>query len=761
MASAQQEEVTLTEAGTLSEKIGDDQKYTITSLKVSGPINGTDVRYLREMAGKDANGKNTEGKLTDLDLTDANIVEGGENYYSYPYLRTENDVLGSYTFQYCKLTSIKLPSSVTSIGKKVFYLATGLTSVTIGNAVASIGEDAFYSCHGLTSVTIPNSVKSIGLKAFSHCIGLTSVTIGNSVTSIGSSAFGSCSSLTSVTIPNSVTIIDYSAFGSCSSLTSVTIGNSVTSIGGYAFSGCTAIVKLVSLNTTPPKCGDWALWGIDKEKCTLYVYASSREAYKAADQWKDFKNVEVIMAPVGQVQVTLAEAGTLSEKITGDQKYTITSLKVSGPINGTDVRYLREMAGKDANGKNTEGKLTDLDLTDANIVEGGECYYEDFYAKNDTLGKYMFYDCGLTSIKIPNSVTSIGDWAFYYCSGLASVTIGNSVTSIGHGAFSDCSSLTSVTIPNSVTSIDDYAFSYCQSLTSVTIGKSVTSIGESAFYNCSSLTSVTIGKSVTSIGDYAFIYCQSLTSIAVEEGNAYYHMDGSCLIETASNKLIRGCNLTSVTIPNYVTNINDGAFGGCSSLTSIDIPNSVTSIGIGAFEDCSSLTSVTIPNSVTSIGGWAFSGCSSLASVTIPNSVTSIGNWAFCYCQGLTSVTIGESVTSIGKSAFSDCSAITKLVSLNTTPPTCGNDALAGIDTQKCTLYVPKNSLEAYKAADQWKDFNNMEEMEDTGISLPGSNVKGEMVKRYDTNGRMTDKPTKGLNILKMGDGTVKKVMVK
>ncbi len=289
----------------------------------------------------------------------------------------------------------------------------------------------------------------------------------------------------------------------------------------------------------------------------------------------------------------------------------------------------------------------------------------------------------------------------------------------------------------------------------------MTSIGHGAFSDCSSLTSVTIPNSVTSIDDYAFSYCQSLTSIAVEEGNANYHTDGSCLIETASNTLIRGCNLTSISIPNYVTSIGNSAFDGCSSLTSIDIPNSVTSIDESAFGYCSSLTSIDIPNSVTRIGDYAFNGCSGLTSVTIPNSVTRIGGWAFSGCSSLTEVTIGESVTSIGKGAFNKCPVITKLVSLNTTPPTCGNDALAGIDTQKCTLYVPKNSLEAYKAADQWKDFNNMEEMEDTGVSLPGSNGNNKVVKRYDTNGRMTDKPFKGLNILKMGDGTTRKVMVK
>ncbi len=467
------------------------------------------------------------------------------------------------------------------------------------------------------------------------------------------------------------------------------------------------------------------------------------------------------MASAEQVQVTLTEAGTLPEKIASDQKYTITSLKVSGPINGTDVGYLREMAGMDAKGYSTAGKLADLDLTDASIVEGGECYYRNYYAKNDTLGDYMFYGCGLTSVKIPNSVTRIGENAFCYCQSLTSVTIPNSVKSIGHKVFDGCSSLTSITIPNSV----------------------------------------------KSIGEGAFSLCQSLTSIAVEEGNTYYHMDSNCLIETASNKLIRGCNLTSVTIPNSVTSIGYGAFSDCSSLTSVTIPNyvtsigsqafwhcssltsvtignsvasigygafsscrsltsvtipnSVTSIGFGAFEDCLSLTSIDIPNSVTSIGSYAFNFCRSLTSVTIPNSVTSIGDCAFQDCSSLTSVTIGNSVASIGYLAFKDCTALVKLVSLNTTPPTCGDNALRDIDKEKSTLYVPKNSLEAYKAADQWKDFNNMEEMEDTGVSLPGSNGNNKVVKRYDTNGRMTDKPFKGLNILKMGDGTVKKVMVK
>ena len=236
-------------------------------------------------------------------------------------------------------------------------------------------------------------------------------------------------------------------------------------------------------------------------------------------------------------------------------------------------------------------------------------------------------DQEITDLIIPNSVTSIGEWAFYACSGLTSITIPNSVTSIREEAFDDCSSLTSITIPNSVTSIGDYAFSGCTSLTSVTIGNSVTSIGDGAFAFCTSLTSITIPNSVTSIGDGAFRDCSSLTSI---------------------------------TIPNSVTSIEGWAFRNCSALTSITIPNSVTSIGEYTFYGCSSLTSVTIGNSVTSIGDEAFNGCSSLTSVTIPNSVTSIGDEAFAYCTSLTSVTIGNSVTSIGIEAFEYCYSLTK-----------------------------------------------------------------------------------------------------
>ena len=232
------------------------------------------------------------------------------------------------------------------------------------------------------------------------------------------------------------------------------------------------------------------------------------------------------------------------------------------------------------------------------------------------------------------------------------------VVGIGDNAFRGCSFLTSVTIPNSVTSIGDYSFYGCRGLTSVAIPNSVTSIGEGVFWGCIGLEIINVdtGNQNYSSADGVLFNKDKTTLYCYPAGKKTIDYQIPNSVTSIRMAAFSWCSaLTSVTIPNSVTSIGDNAFEYCRSLTSVTIPNSVTAIGSSAFEGCRSLTSVTIPNSVTSIGYQAFGYCSSLTSVTIPNSVTSIGNEAFGYCSSLTSVTIPNSVTSIGEWAFHGC----------------------------------------------------------------------------------------------------------
>ena len=292
-----------------------------------------------------------------------------------------------------------------------------------------------------------------------------------------------------------------------------------------------------------------------------------------------------------------------------------------------------------------------------------------------SIGERAFYNCsGLTSITIPNSVTSIRNYAFYQ-SGLESATIPATVVEICLRAFSHCYNLTEVEFRNgsALTTIGESAFDDSRNLKSIDIPVGVNSISKLAFWGCSGLTSITIPNSVTSIGESAFSSCSGLASI---------------------------------TIPNSVTSIGYGAFWGCSGLASITIPDEVTSITSGAFYGCSSLTSINIPDGVTSIGGWTFNGCSSLTSIAIPNSVTSIGSEAFKLCSGLTSITIPNSVTSIGKSAFYGCSSLTSVVVKNPTPVAISQDVFS--NRANATLYVPTGCKPAYETAAYWGEFGEI-----------------------------------------------------
>ena len=297
---------------------------------------------------------------------------------------------------------------------------------------------------------------------------------------------------------------------------------------------------------------------------------------------------------------------------------------------------------------------------------------------------------------------------YEYCHMINKVALPDGMLSIGNWAFGDCSSLTSITIPESVTSIGEHAFSDCSGLTALTIPEGVTSIEGWAFLHCTSLTSITIPANVINIGYGVLMGCNGLVSVIVEVGNPVYDSRYNCnaIIETSSNTLVDGCSIT--VIPNDITSIGNRAFCYCDFAT-ISIPESVTKIEDCAF-GCSSLTSITIPEGVTSIGSEAFYRCGSLASITIPESVTSIGESAFYNCRSLTAINIPEGVTSIGDYAFRSCSSLTSITCKALTPPAISSSTFSGVD-KSIPVYVPVGSVEAYKAANYWKEFTNIQSL--------------------------------------------------
>ena len=330
------------------------------------------------------------------------------------------------------------------------------------------------------------------------------------------------------------------------------------------------------------------------------------------------------------------------------------------------------------------------------------------------------------------------------------------VTSIGF-AFYKCSNLTSVTIPNSVTSIKEWAFKDCTGLTSVTIGNSVSLIEWEAFDGCTGLKKVIISDIAA--------WCEITFDLSYHGTNEQLACWSNPLFYAHHLFSDENTEITNLVIPNSVTSINRNAFCGCSGLTSVTIPNSVTSIGDYAFYGCSGLTSVSIPNSVTSIGDYAFYGCSGLTSVTIPNSVTSIGGRAFYGCSGLTSVTIGSGVKEIKYDAF-NCDNLATVISKIETPFAINGKSSSGPVFSTNTfmnadLFVPVGTIDKYKATQGWKDFVWITEGIPSGIGEVKTEVGKTEVSRYTLDGKKMSEPQEGINIIKMSDGTTKKVIVK
>ena len=541
-------------------------------------------------------------------------------------------------------TELVIPEGVTSIPSYAFYDFDMLTSISLPSSLVSVGEYAFYECDSFTSVSLPSSLVSVGEYAFYGCDSLTSVTIPNSVETIGDSSFTLCRKLNNVSIKedSKLTSIGNYAFQYCN-ISSITIPKGVNKIGNAAFNACLKLAEVCNLSNLSIRAG------------------SSNHGH------------------VGYSAIEIRETTESGIYYAGENDECVMYEDLGGK------HYLVNYVGED-------GTLTLPTLDD------NQTY---------TINEHAFYENNtITSIVIPECVTSIGSDAFYDCYRLAEIfnlssldiiagsskfgyvgyyaievktTEGDSeiyyagdndeyvmykdingnhylVSYLGEGG-----DITLPTLEEGQTySIKKRAFSENRDITSVVIPEGVTKIYGSAFYGSSDLTSITIPSSITYIGADVF------TNMTVEEvyvGNLESYLKSLQGYESApgGRLYVEEKLVTDLVLPEGITTIPSGAFKGAKDIVSVTIPDSVTSIGSDAFSGCSSLTSVIIPDSVTDIGNYAFSSCSSLTSVTIPDSVIDIGNSAFGWCSSLENVNIGEnsSLQTIGDSAFAGCSKLT------------------------------------------------------------------------------------------------------
>lgn len=631
-------------------------------------------------------------------LTEINVAQDNETYSSIDGVLCNKDATKLLCFPAGKKGSYTIPSSIIDIGNSAFYNCSGLTEIIIPDGVKSIGNAAFEYCRGVVEIIVPNSVVYIDDFAFSqipHIVynGSASWTyqnkywgarslngyvegslvysdssknniitcfpnatgeieIPNSVYSIEKNAFYDCSKLSKIIIPSSVTIIKEGTFYGCSNLTNVSIPDAVTHIEEYAFKYCTKL-KAVTIPNSIINIGSEA-FGYCTNLSTIIIPSSVQSIGSYA-----FDHVPHIV--------------------------------YDGYISGSP------WGARSMNGF-TDGWLVYSDDSKTNLLS---CLPE---AEGE--------------IVIPNSVTNIENSAFLRCASISSITLPEGITSIGENAFSGCIGLTKPVYNSHI-----FAYMPTGFIGDYSIPEGITTISSAAFSGCSKLTAITIPKSVTEIANNAFSYCYGLKSItwnAIDCSYSFSNINSQIESFTFGDdiKVIPGSlcygmsKLTSIIIPNNITQIGSYAFSGCTGLTSVTIGENVESIGTNAFRDCSNLASVTLlsntiigtsyssnnmlktifgsqvthytlgdkitsigdyaffqtniskiklPESVTEIGQSSFYQCQNLSSIEIPDNVLSIGRYAFSGCKNLDTVKLGEKLQIVNYQAFYDCDKITEI----------------------------------------------------------------------------------------------------
>ena len=631
-------------------------------------------------------------------------------------------------------------------------------------AVTGIEYLAFYDNKNIYSVVMPNSITDIGIAAFNKCSNLSKITISENIVRIGAGAFhqtawfnnkstgvvyigkvlygykGTMPANTSITVKEGTIGIAEGAFMNNTNLKSITIPNSVVIIGGEAFLGTT-----------------WY----------------NNQPYGAVYAGKVFCGYK---ASTARISVNIKD-GTLG---IADRAFNDCSSILSSVTIPKSVTHI----GKGA--FNNCSLLTSITIPD----------------KVTTIEANTFQDCcNITSVTISGNIAKIKKAAFIGCTKLTSVNISNLSAWLKMDFQSDSSNplyyakklylngslVTDIIIPDNFKQINAYLFRNCTSLKSILIPNGITDIGTSAFEGCTELKTVINCSDLplmTGLIGYGNVSTYANWVRTVPQGI----IEGDFIFGTKNGEYhlcIYMGNSKSLTLPykykgeNYA--IGDHAFYDCKNIESIIIPNSVTTIGHRAFENCFRLTSITIPNSVTSIGNYAFYGCTGLASIEIPNSVTSIGWCTFYGCSSLTSITIPKNVTNIGNWAFKDCTGLASIYLLSETPPYVEDYNFTESQYSNMLLYVPIGTLETYQSASTWKNFQNIQEFDATGINdvnassvaievtangISLSNAEGAKVDVYTLNGVLVRKIEnykgeeiildKGVYLVRVNSNTIK-----
>ena len=498
------------------------------------------------------------------------------------------------------------------------------------------------------------------------------------LTYIGSMAMSQLDGLVSVTMPNSVTGIGTSSFWN-SNISHIDLSNNLTEIGSRSFENNNDLVRIV----------------IPENVTAIYDEA-----------FYDCKSLETVVLPLTLSYIgesTFSGCLLLSDiKFPDNLSYVGSKAFMNTDISSVDlpetVTYIGEWAFRDCKNLRTASFPNGITEIEAFMFSGcANLEVFDIPSNVTNIGKYAFSGCSsLTAIDIPSSVTTIDDYAFSGC-GIEYARIPDNLdVAYGiDGLFNGCERLVAVDYPEGLDIFGEAAFSGCSSLKAITLPSHITAIRDSLFRNCSSLTEINIPSGVSSIGSYSFAGCSNLTTIDIPAPLGYKSID---------DHAFEGCEkLTNIIIPDGISFISTGTFSGCTGLKVVEIPESVSTIRNEAFKNCSSLENVDLSkNEISILYSSVFQGCAKLESLILPESLYQIERNALNGCSSLSTITLPEGVKQIEANAFYGCSSLTEIYCKAKVPPVLGNSSVFAMTPANMIIYVPSESLTAYKSAQYW-----------------------------------------------------------